>query len=354
MNLPRLQDMCSDVILKAIFTLPNVSRDLSKEESLSPRCFSLIASRVPDFAFTKKLIAEREESFLLERLMRSAVEMFNELARMFTRPIRGDGAGGTVKFNEAFRKKFECNPNLDQVYRSYDDTRYLIQMRGIRSPEAYRSFCLASIEHEDLPLLPEIIYSSSQHENRWGKGGWKEFFSTRDLMDNWCKRSIDQLQSLEKRICTLLKKHSKEFEHYGEDPDNPYEIIEWVLIRMRLGNLVENLESELIKHEATIIDLICRPPSPLFWDRMPQGSIDQLYNLKNRVSHFKDFFGVFFDQYVKLRKLHPQVAIDQLRNLEDWTRGIKELASNFDWETLERIKDSDNLSFLSMRISAWV
>ena len=105
-NTQPLQDMCFHLFLKAVLTPSSTFSQSLEKKFLPPGYFSALVYRIPDFA-VKELADQEEAYFFCERCMMNAVDIFNEVVRIFSRSVKEETAS---QFTEAFREKFGCSP----------------------------------------------------------------------------------------------------------------------------------------------------------------------------------------------------------------------------------------------------
>ena len=266
-SIPPLQDMCIDAVLKGRIDSPPY-----------PYAFFSSFVRCSLNSAAKELIGRfdllSDDDFdlpdpLRERCINNAVDIFYQILRIFPQSEEKRRLDQLIKFIEAFRKKFECDPPLEFS--------------------------------SNTPL---------------------DFLANRALMFVWCRRRIDNLRNLEEHTSNFSSEHN--LEGLTTYLLNSREL-ESAMHRFRWQ--IEQFRSK-IKKQIEIIQSYDQPDDRIK-DNKPQ--IDQLENLERRLSDLLSQEGHFIMPFVYgTDDLDPETVINQIRDLQHQIRNIKKLAINLD------------------------
>ena len=358
LDIKRMEDMCVDIALKSILTSSTLTRSF-QEKVLPPGYLLTIVSRVPDFAVeqlfraVEKLVRGEEIPYFHKKCMRHAVDLFNEVVRVFSRSVREET---TSRFTQAFKEKFGCVPLLYQKYASYDDATRLVLVGRIKSIKMYQSRCLALANYEDIPLLPQIVYSRAVYENQWD--GWDKFLSIGNGLGRWFQRLIDELRYLEEQVPifskanprsqrgdlsrelkTLISRGLKDLGVRGQIED-----ILGLIQELRWGthhDITPQVANKLLHLEERLIDLknqVYKFEKYVESLASCESFIDRLWDLWEWLS---------LTSFIWNKKNDPQIVTDQpnevgkgLNDLSKELFDIKKVVTNIDWESLQKIRDA--------------
>ena len=259
-SIPPLEDMCIDAVLKGRIDSPPY-----------PYAFFSSFVRCSLNCAAKELIGESNylSHPLRQRCIKNAVDIFYEILRIFPQSEEKRRLDQLIKFIEAFRKKFECDPPLE------------------------------------FPLNPPL-----------------DFLANRALMFGWCLRRIDELRDLEEHTSNFSPEHNLEgLTTYLLDSG------ELGLIMDGFRWPIEKFRCEIRKQIRIIQSYHQRD------DRIKdnKSQIDQLENLEGRLrdlfSQKEHFIMPFVEE---TDDLDPETVINQIQDLQHRIGDIKEMAINLD------------------------
>ena len=266
-SIPPLEEMCIDAVLKGRIDSPPYSYAFF---SSFVRCSLNCAA--------KELIGEPSylSHTLREECIKNAVDMFYKILRIFPQSEEKRRLDQLIKFIEAFRKKFECDPPL---------------------------------EFSSNPPL--------------------DVLASRALIFTWCRRRIDQLRDLEEHTSNFSPEHNLEGLKtylFNSRQLSPFLEIRYGDPLDRFRWQIEEFRLQIEKHIG--IPQFYHQLDDRIKDNKPQ--IDQLRNLEGGLSDLFSQLQGSYMPWVYETDLDPETVINQIRDLQDRLRDIKELAINLD------------------------